>query len=338
MAHELTDTDNMLSVREMPWHGLGSVLPTEPTRAEAQAIAHPWEPVSAPVFAREMQVTPTGDLVEGFGEVEGFQAIQRSDNGATLSITNDTYGIVKNDEMWDIAEAVGNLGTDIHIETAGSLAGGKRVWVLLRFDEPIQITGDENGATLPLFALQNSHDGSSSFRGQALNTRIVCANTSAAADIEARKHGYEFRFRHSSKVTDRLEQAKEAVSMWRSGGAAWDREKRILADTRITASQQIEFIERFQPMPPEHLTTDRVRANVETARSQVREILTSETCASISDNAFGLFQAGIEWQQHFRATKGTGRERMESHFKRSMLSDGRVREDTLQLVREIALV
>src|SRR3546814_7667054 len=44
--HEITSTDNMFSVREMPWHGLGKVLSEYPTREEAKSIAHPWEPRS----------------------------------------------------------------------------------------------------------------------------------------------------------------------------------------------------------------------------------------------------------------------------------------------------
>src|SRR3546814_11961082 len=39
MAHEITATDNLFSVREMPWHGLGTVLSEYPTRDEAKAIA-----------------------------------------------------------------------------------------------------------------------------------------------------------------------------------------------------------------------------------------------------------------------------------------------------------
>src|SRR3546814_12257256 len=50
MAHEITATDNLFSVREMPWHGLGTVLSEYPTRDEAKAIAHNWEPVTAPTY------------------------------------------------------------------------------------------------------------------------------------------------------------------------------------------------------------------------------------------------------------------------------------------------
>lgn len=173
MAHEITETDNMLSVREMPWHGLGKVLTDYPTREEAQAIAHPWEPVVEPIFRRVPVITEDGPSVE-YREIEGKQAVVRSDNGADLGVTNDSLGIVSNDEMYDIAEAIQGEDSRIRYETAGTLRGGRDVWLLIRLEEPITIKGDPQGDTLAYYAIQNSHDGSGSFRGQAINTRIVC--------------------------------------------------------------------------------------------------------------------------------------------------------------------
>lgn len=187
-----------------------------------------------------------------------------------------------------------------------------------------------------MLALQNSHDGSGSFRAQALNTRIVCANTSAAADVEAQRNGFEFTFHHSSKVSDRIEDAKRAVAMWREGTVMWENAMNSLARVNVTQAQQERFVQEFQPMPPNHLTTDRVRANVEKARAELRGILNGPTQEGIALTSFGLFQAGIEWNQHYRAVKGKDkRGRMESHFKRSMMGDTSLRKSTLALAQEV---
>ena len=135
MAHEITEYDEMLSVRAMPWHGLGHVLTDHPTRIEAQSLVHPWEPVTTPMFKRVPSITPEGELRDEFVQVDGSVAVERSDNGHTLGVVNESYGLVTNDEMWDVVEAVGKIGTDTRIETAGSLRGGQDVWVLLRMDE-----------------------------------------------------------------------------------------------------------------------------------------------------------------------------------------------------------
>lgn len=341
MAHEITATDATFSVREMPWMGLLDgqvhVLPENPTRAEAQALVHPWEPVEAEVYRKVPFIEPDGTMGERFEVIPGNKAIERSDNGDTLGVVNESFGVVTNTEMWDVAEAVGNIGTDIEIETGGSLDGGRKVWVLLKMAEPFQIKGDPNGATLAFLAVQNGMAGNAAFRAQAINTRIVCANTSAAADAEAKRNGYEFTFKHSKNVRDRIEDAKAAVAMWREGVTVWHNAMDALAQVRVTPEQRTLFVEKFQPMPPNHLITDRVRNNVETARGELLSILNGPTTEGIDLTAYGLYMAGIEWSQHYRKVKGKDeRSRMESYFKRHIMSDNGLRASTLALAQEVS--
>lgn len=339
MGSGITDTDNMFSVREMPWHRLVDPLPDYPTREEAQQIAHPWEPIEVPVYRAVPQIV-NDEPVTTYEPIPGSKGIERSDNGDHLGVVNETLGIVTNNDLWDVAEAVaGAEGAQgpVQFETAGSLDGGRRVWALLRFQEPMQIAGDPHGATIPFFALQNSHDGSGSFRGQAINTRIVCANTSSAADVEAKRSGYEFTFRHSSKVRERVEEAKAAVGLWREQVTMWQTAMEHLLTLRVTGEQIERFITEFHPMPPASQISDRVRGNVEKARAELNGILTGPTCADVRFTAYGLTQAGIEWSQHYRATKGKDdRTRMESHFKRAMLTTNRLGHDTMNLAVEVA--
>ena len=51
-------------------------------------------------------------------------------------------------------------------------------------NEPLIIKGDPS-QTIPYLCFQNAHDGRGSFRAQATNVRVVCANTSIAADLDA---------------------------------------------------------------------------------------------------------------------------------------------------------
>jgi len=337
MGHGITDTDQMFSVRKMPWHGLGVILSDSPTREEAQSLITPWEAVESSVYKKVPVITGSGELMETFEEIEGSKIIERSDNGFTLGVPNETYGIVTNQEFWDVAEAVGLADDQAVLETGGTLDGGKRIWALMRFAEPLHIKGDPNGATIAHLALQNSHDGSSSFRAQAVNTRIVCANTSAAADAEAQRGGYEFTFRHSKNVSDRIDDAKAAVEMWREGVVVWQNAMEHLVTVKVTKEQRDLFVEKFQPLPPSHLITDRVRGNVESARGELRSILSSATSEGIDLTAYGLFQAGIEWAGHVRGVRGKDeRSRMESYFKRNMLTDSGLRQATLELALEVA--
>src|SRR3546814_11878838 len=89
--HEITSTDNMFSVREMPWHGLGKVLSEYTTREEAKSIAHPWELVTGPLF-RQVPGFGTAGMPTGTDEHnEGTQAGERGGNGASKGGKEDTH-------------------------------------------------------------------------------------------------------------------------------------------------------------------------------------------------------------------------------------------------------
>lgn len=338
MAHEITATDNLFSVREMPWHGLGTVLSEYPTREEAQQIAHNWEPVTAPIYRQVPFISEDGEPGVRYEAIEGQQEVVRSDNNDHIGVTNDTLGIVSNSEMYDIAEAVAGLGSDVRYETGGTLRGGRSVWLLLRLDEPLVLAGDPNGATLQYFALQNSHDGGGSFRGQAINTRIVCANTSRMADMSAKASGTEIVFRHTKNVKDRIEEAKQALAMWRTSVDEWKVFNEHLLTMRVTDAQREEFIERFVPAPEAAIVSKRVLTNIETARGDLRTIFASETSEGVKNTAYGLVQGAVEYSQWFRSTRGkSDQDRAENLFRRSFLDRDRLVQSAARMAQDIAL-
>lgn len=305
MAHNIWMTDALFSVRKPTWHGLGEILPEYPVREEAQKIAHPWEPVTARVFQEVPslhydETQDRWDPTTEFHVVEDYQAVVRSDNSEVLGVVGKNYSPVSNDEMWDIAEAVQGGGIDVQYETAGSLEGGRKVWVMLRLDEPVKVKGDPRGETLPYYVVQNAHDGTASFRGQAVMTRVVCANTSRIADMDAKAAGTEFTFRHTRNVKDRIEEAQQALQGWRHSIEEWRLMQEHLVDEKVSDDGVREFIERFIPEPEVDMISDRTRRNIYTAREALQGSLSSITCEGIENTKAGLVAAAVEYSEHLR--------------------------------------
>ncbi len=320
MSHNITETDSLFTVREPAWHNLGTVLPEYPTRAEAQKLAHNWEPETQPLYRKEITVSDDGQISEQFVPVESHHEILRSDNHASLGVTTTTTGIVTNSELYDIAEAVQGVAGDVKFETGGSLKGGKKVWLLLKLEEPLRIKGDDETATKMYYALQNNHDGNGSFRGQAIATRIVCDNTAQMADLDASQSGCEFTFRHTSSIAERIADAKAALSGWRDSVLNYNMQMEHFASVRVTNEQVGIFRDTLIPMPEAKLISDRVVANVEAARSDFDLVLASQTSETISGSAYGLLQAAIEYGQHYRGTRSkTELGRIENRFQRAYL-------------------
>lgn len=327
MAHEITSTDNLFSVRQATWHGLGAILPEHPTREEAQALAHPWEPVTAPLYSAEPYIDDLGNPATRYVEVDSHKAIHRTDNGATLGVVGKGYQPITNNEMWDIAEAVQGSGVDVRYETAGSLRGGSKTWVLLRLEEPLRIGGDPRGDTIPYYALQNAHDGSGAFRGQAVMTRIVCANTAQVADLDARQRGTEFSFRHSKNVGERIEQAREALAGWRSSLDNWVALNEHLIEIRMSDAEIVEFLDRWMPEPDPSYASERVRSNVADARGEFLGSLRSVTNEGTENTAYGVLNAAVEYAEHLRFAQT-----QETRFRRSYLKRNKIVEHAAALL------
>jgi phage/plasmid-like protein (TIGR03299 family) len=100
-----------------------------------------------------------------------FKANLRGDAGEVLGIVSDECEVVDNREF-RFLDAL--IGSELPFETAGSLWGGRRVWVLARLPEYIELGGDQS-ATYVYVA--NSHDGSMAVTAAATPIRIPCANT-----------------------------------------------------------------------------------------------------------------------------------------------------------------
>lgn len=340
MSHGITERDGVFAVREPMWHGLGTVLNDYPTIEEAQKIAHPWEPVQEPVYRKIEKVLVDETMIPAlpyteteFVEVDDFKAIVRSDTSSTLAVQPSTYSPVSNQTLYDIAEAIeGEAEGSVQLETGGTILGGRKVWLLIRLRDPITVNGDPHGATIPYFALQNAHDGSGSFRGQATFTRIVCDNTSKVADMDAKARGTEFTFRHTQSVHDRIEEAKQALAGWRESVESWKEMNDYLNTLRVGHAQREEFLEEFIPSPPPHTSTHRVMVNVETARQTLRDILDGPTCEGVNGTAYGMVAASVEYLQHYRKARS-----QETRFKRAMLERNQIISDATDIALRVSV-
>lgn len=341
MSHNITTRDTVISVRDAGWHGLAQVLDDHVSPEKARELAFPWEPVTMPLYRAVPVVGEDGTLSTSYEEVPGIKGVERSDTAEFFGSVGEDYVHVSNKELTEIAEAVEGIAAgDVKVETAGSLKGGRKVWMLLRLAEPIRVKGDPHGDTIPYFALQNNHDGYGSCRGQALFTRIICDNTAQAADLEAQKRGTEFTFRHTAGVKDRIEDAKNALQEWRRSIEAWDLMMNELVKVRLTEAQRDDFVDLFIPMPKsEKMVSQRVLTNIENARAEFWGIVNGVTLEGIDSTAYGMVQAAVEFQQHVRGVRAaTDVERAESRFKRAYLDRDNMTTVAVNLVREIAKV
>ena len=73
--------------------------------------------------------------------VSFYRANVRSTDDAVLGVVSDRYRIVQNEEAFQFTDDL--LGEGVTYETAGSLQGGKKVWMLAKLPRKYLIAGDQ---------------------------------------------------------------------------------------------------------------------------------------------------------------------------------------------------
>jgi phage/plasmid-like protein (TIGR03299 family) len=203
MSHEV---ENMFSVKETPWHGLGRIVQEAPTAAEAIKLAGlDWKVV--PTEIARLETTPDG-LVQNH-IIRSHRAFIRDTDSALMGVLGQNYTPLQNSEAFAFFNPFLESGL-ASFETAGSLRSGKTVWILAKLNKaPIEV-GKGDGVQKMLL-LSNSHDGSLAVRVSFTPVRVVCANTLAMAHFKNDDNRY-LRISHSKHVAANLTAVQEMVN------------------------------------------------------------------------------------------------------------------------------
>lgn len=136
-------------------------------------------------------------------EVPNTKAIVRSDNSQVLGVVGGAYQTVQNDSLAFFDE-IRQVMPDLRYVSAGSIGGGRRVWLLADFGAFEAQRGDIIRKQIMLF---NSHDGTTALSYAIVPNRIFCNNQVAMTLTK----GTFLKLRHSASTTERLKDAEKVA-------------------------------------------------------------------------------------------------------------------------------
>lgn len=295
MSAGLTATDSMFSVREVPWHGLGAVLDRAPSTV-AQAIHESglgWTVQKKEIALAQLDAAPVPPI-------PGYFATVREDTSTVLGIVGERYRIVQNAEAFSFVDQL--LGSSIHFETAGSLHGGRRVWVLATLPDHIEVGGDP---VRPYVLLLNSHDGSTAVVAATTPVRVVCQNTLNWGLRQARQ---KFSIRHTDAVAHRVHEARRVLDLsidyYRQFKQLGDR----LASERCTEQQLKRVLGELYPTGTGEVTARSERSR-ESAKEQILDLYQrGATRGNAPGSKWSAVNAIVEYGDWVRALR-SGRDR-----------------------------
>jgi phage/plasmid-like protein (TIGR03299 family) len=296
MAHQInfnekTGQHSFFSVQQKAWHGLGQIVDSYPTSAEALQFAGlDYTVEKRPVFTYDTENSKTGGT-DGIRipeiEVPGFYATIRTDTEKVLGVVGKDYRIVQNVDAFTFFDSIVG-GEGIMYETAGALGAGERIFITAKLPEYIKV-GKED-LIEKYIVLTTSHDGSGSITAAFTPVRIVCSNTLSMA---LNNCSNVVKIRHTTNAQERLKQAHKIMGISNMLTTQLEGIFNEWAKVRITDRQVLRLIQ--EAMSPSREVLDNVRKG---ATDDLSSCFTN-----ICNNA--LTYAMVSPTQQTDTTKGT---------------------------------
>ena len=188
------NVESMFYVRKAPWHGLGIRVIEAPDSERALIAAGlNWAVVQEPIYTQEEEL------------INGYKANVRDSDRSVLGVVTDRYKIVQNREAFAFTDEL--LGEGVRYETAGSLQGGRKVWLLAHMPHEYIISGEHIS---PYLLFSNTHDGSGAIKVALTPIRVVCQNTRNLALNTAKR---SWSMNHTGNIEGKMKEAKDTLFM-----------------------------------------------------------------------------------------------------------------------------
>lgn len=307
MAHELTQRQDgrveMFSAGSTPvWHRLGQRTDEAVDSTEALRLGGlDWRVETRPVSVEQ----------EGAHDpISTHRAVVRTDNQRVLGVVSHRYTPIQNVEAFEWLDSV--TGTNLATyETAGSIRGGKMVWMMLRLPEELRIAGTDD-VTRPYLLACNSHDGTRAMRVLRTGVRVVCNNTLTSA----LGSGVGISLRHTGRTTQRLDDARRVLGIASHGFRHMNEEMNAMARVQMGTRGLDEYLQRVWPDDPTSESND----GAVKVRNRMTELFDDEPqrLKGVRGSVWAAWNAVSQYTDWERRHRGGSRERRDENRLRSI--------------------
>lgn len=278
------NVESMFYVRETPWHGLGTRVVEAPSSAEALIMAGlDWSVVQEPIY--------TGNDL-----IEGYKANVRDKDRKVLGVVTDRYKVIQNNEAFAFTDEL--LGEGVRYETAGSLQGGKKVWLLAHMPHEYIISGERIS---PYLLFSNTHDGSGAIKVALTPIRVVCNNTLNLALATAKR---SWSMIHTGDIKGKMSEARDTLFMAEKYMDSLGKEFENLRLKKLTDKQVMDFIEILLPMESD--LSDQQTKNIKKLQEDMKmRYFDAPDLQDVGKNAYRFINAVSDFATHAEPIRRT---------------------------------
>jgi phage/plasmid-like protein (TIGR03299 family) len=298
-------------VGTVPWHFMGNMVPADTRFSVSEgliAAGMNWD-----VYTRHCGYMANGRFVvpmepefdkdgEKIGEYPRNvytcrrMLVDGQEQEQELGIVGGKYNVVQNADMFKWFQPYLDKG-EAYLHTAGSLNGGKWVWVLAKLNrDPVEIAKDDFIEKFLL--LSSSHDGSLSVRVGFTPIRVVCANTLAAAHND--KQSKLLKLRHTKMVHAGLEAVHDIIDTVNADFEATAEQFKMLAKKGINQADLVKFVLRVMVEDDPKKLEGKISTKMQNIVQSICERIESKTNSmpSIRGSWWAAYNAMTEHLSH----------------------------------------
>jgi phage/plasmid-like protein (TIGR03299 family) len=279
------NVESMFYVRETPWHGLGTKVLEAPASKDALQLAGlNWRVMQEPIYTAMEEL------------VDGYKANVRDSDRKVLGVVTDRYRVIQNDEAFAFTD--GLLGEGVKYETAGSLQGGRKVWLLAHMPHEYIISGERIS---PYLLFSNTHDGSGAIKVALTPIRVVCQNTLNLALAGAKR---SWSMIHTGDIKEKMQEAKDTLFLAEKYMDELGKEFEALRMKKLTDKQVMEYIEILLPI--EDGSTPQQEKNMKRLREDMKiRYFDAPDLQGVGKNAYRFVNAVSDFATHAEPLRRT---------------------------------
>lgn len=249
---------------------------------------------------------PTNTII-----VPSHKALINEDTRAVLGIHGRDYGLLQYEVLCEFGEALKLVSEEVDVRSAGTLFDTKVGWMLFKLGEDSHFLGGDERIAKYL-AVSTSHDGSIALTARPTDIRIECMNTFAMHESDKAV----VKLRHTSRVADRVAEAKMVVSAAYNRSHDLDAEIEALLSTSWSeTSYKNALVPALNPRPAVE-ASDRTKTLWEKRQDGLLGAYDRADAANIKGTAWGAVMGVNSYEIWSQTVRGSSRP--ESQAKRAL--------------------
>jgi phage/plasmid-like protein (TIGR03299 family) len=243
---------------------------------------------------------------EEFMHVPKKQAVVKKHDGkqSVIGVVGSKYKVFQNSEVFGSLDGLIDSG-EARYAAAGEYDDGAKVWMLMSLPREMEIKGDPHAAFL---LAKTSHDGSSSVVVRPIIERLWCANQINRI-FRAKNKAHTYTLRHTSNAVLSVSDMRNLLDLTYSSIDMYSDLANHLIQRETDISRATAYFKKVWALPtkieqsPMHLLSKgekNAKSRALNARQKAFAIYSdSPTQENIRDTEFGLWQAVVEYADHY---------------------------------------